>query len=140
MQVQQVWKCFTEHFTWSGCYLWDPLSLLVQNIGTIHKFVWLPIFWLVCSNAFELVYMKDKHLELVCIYAVLAFHRYLQHIPWHFICNSICYFLKQHNGLVHQITNNCFLILKTFLTIPSICLLNLCSIPSETLMNFLWSS
>ena len=136
MQAHQVWKCFTQPFTWSACYLWNPLSLLVQNIGTIHKFLWLPIFWLVCSNTFELVYMKEKHLELLCIFVLLAFHRYLQYIPWHFICKSIYYFFEATQW---SCTSNCqqlFWFLITFLNIPSNCLLNLCSTPSEILMNF----
>ena len=31
--------------------------------------------------------MKEKHLELLCIFVLLVFHRYLQYTPWHFICN-----------------------------------------------------
>lgn len=60
MQVHPLWKSCIQHFISSRCYLWNRMFLLVQNIGTLHMFVWLPSLGILYSNAFWVLYLK-KH-------------------------------------------------------------------------------
>ena len=137
-------------FTWFACYLWKPVPLLVQTIGTIYLFPWLPVFWSVCSNTFEVVYMKENHFGITYFICFLGISKIPGRYPMTSHLQSF-FSLKQHSALSHQLTNHCLWILIMLLGVPATCLLtifsNLFPCPlkfkltsHEVLLNFFWIS
>ena len=93
-------------FTFINHYLWNPQPLLVQYIGNINKFLWLSVFWLLCSNALELVHMKETHLKLLGM-SVVGISQISAIYPLTYSQQLYLLLFMRHIALAHQITSHC---------------------------------
>ena len=110
-ESSHVENCLNElspgvSFAFIKHYLWNPQPLLVQYIGNINKFLWLSVFWLLCSNALELVHMKETHLKLLGM-SVVGISQISAIYPLTYSQQLYLLLFMRHIALAHQITSHC---------------------------------
>ena len=110
-ESSHVENCLNElspgvSFAFIKHYLWNPQPLLVQYIGNINKFLWLSVFWLLCSNALELVHMKETHLKLLGM-SVVGISQISAIYPLTYSQHLYLLLFMRHIAVAHQITSHC---------------------------------
>ena len=130
-------------FTWFACYLWKPVPLLVQTIGTIYLFPWLPVFWSVCSNTFELVYMKENHFGITYFICFLGISKIPGRYPmtshlqsYFFFETTQCSCTPTYQSLPLNFDNA----IRGSCNLSSDYIFKSVSMPFEVQIHFLWSS